>query len=149
MNNPEIKRLKLVFASDHGGFELKSYLIGKLESSGYEILDLGVNCGESVDYPDMVADLVDIVLSDDAAAGVLLCGTGIGMSIAANRYKEIRAALCHNVCTAKLSREHNNANVLVLGGRVLEPETAWEMLQVWLSTPFEGGRHARRVEKLG
>src|SRR5882724_11516445 len=139
----------VAIACDHGGFELKRGLLPTLGELGATVLDLGSDGGESVDYPDFAAALADAVASGRATLGVLICGTGIGMSIAANRHRGIRAALCHDGLTARLARQHNDANVLVLGGRVIGVETAKDCLTTFLTTPFEGGRHARRVAKLG
>jgi ribose 5-phosphate isomerase B len=139
----------IALAADHGGFELKALLAQHLRAKGYEVLDLGTHSLDAVDYPDIAETIVDAIRSGRAVRGVLMCGTGIGASIAANRAPEIRAALCHDVTTARLSRQHNDANVLVLGGRTTGPETAKDCLDVFLATAFEGGRHARRVGKLG
>ncbi len=143
MTNPRT----IAIASDHGGFELKEQIRTLLEQAeGITVQDEGVKDTESVDYPDYARKVTDAVTGGQAAAGILVCGTGIGMSIAANKVPGIRAALCHNEATARLSREHNDANVLVLGGRVLESEDALQMVRCWLATPFEGGRHQRRVD---
>jgi len=139
----------VAIAADHGGFELKSALVPVLQALGFAVLDLGTSNGESVDYPDF-ADAVAAALNDGRAArGVLICGTGIGVSIAANRHAGVRAAPCHDGLTARLARQHNDANVLALGGRLIGIETAKDCLTNFLQTPFEGGRHARRVAKLG
>ncbi len=139
---------RIVIASDHGGFEMKRVLAEKLSAEGYEVIDKGVFSAESVDYPDMAKALADAINKGEAVRGVLLCGTGIGMSIAVNRYPFIRGALVHAAYTARLSRQHNNANVLVLGGRSTGIEVAKECLDIFLNTSFEGGRHERRIEKL-
>jgi ribose 5-phosphate isomerase B len=139
----------IAVAADHGGFELKALLVQHLKDKGFDVLDLGTHSTESVDYPDIVEKLVDVIRSGRVRRGVLMCGTGIGASIAANRHPEVRAALCHDVTTARLSRQHNDANVLTLGGRTTGPEIAKECLDAFLVTAFEGGRHARRVGKLG
>lgn len=138
---------KIGIASDHGGFELKEFLRKELADS-IEILDFGVNDETSVDYPIVIADACKKVLSKEVDGLIALCGTGIGASIAANRHKGIRAALCHDEFTAEMSRRHNNANVLVLGGRVLGKELATRIAQKWLNTSFEAGRHERRVGQL-
>jgi ribose 5-phosphate isomerase B len=138
-----------VVAADHGGFELKAQLAQHLKSKGYSVLDLGTDSAEAVDYPDIAERLVEAIRAGRAKRGLLMCGSGIGISIAANRHPEIRAALCHDVTTARLSRQHNDANVLVMGGRTIGPEIAKECLDIFLTTTFEGGRHARRVGKLG
>lgn len=139
----------IAIAADHGGFELKTVLVEHLRERGFDVLDVGTHSLDAVDYPDIAERLVDAIRSGRARRGVLMCGTGIGASIAANRHAEIRAALCHDVTTARLARQHNDANVLVLGGRTTGPETARNCLEVFLATQFEGERHARRVGKLG
>ncbi len=139
---------RIVIASDHGGFEMKRVLVEKMASEGYEVIDKGVFSSESVDYPDMAKVLALAIQNAEAEKGVLLCGTGIGMSIAVNRYPFIRGALVHDSYTARLARQHNDANVLVLGGRSTGVEVAKECLDIFLTTAFEGGRHERRVEKL-
>ncbi len=135
-------------AADHGGYELKSVLLPELRALGFDVLDLGTNSLESVDYPDFAEKVAAAIETGKARFGVLICGTGIGMSIAANRHRKVRAALCHDVTTARLARQHNDANVLTLGGRLIGTEAAKDCLKTFLSTPFEGGRHARRVAKL-
>ncbi len=140
----------MAVASDHGGFPLKGAVMESLRESGLEILDLGTQSEESVDYPDFGGALAEVIRSGRAARGVVLCGTGIGIAIAANRYPEVRAAVCHDETTARLARQHNNANVLALGARITGPEVAKDCLRAFLETPFEGGgRHTRRVDKLG
>jgi ribose 5-phosphate isomerase B len=136
-------------AADHGGLELKQQLVQHLASKGYNVLNLGTDSTEAVDYPDMAERLVAAIRTGRANRGLLICGSGIGISIAANRHPEIRAALCHDVTTARLCRQHNDANVLVLGGRTTGTDIAKECLDIFLATAFEGGRHARRVGKLG
>lgn len=138
----------IAIAADHGGFDLKSILIPELRALGYEVLDLGTMGGDSVDYPDFAATLAHAIADRRATRGVLICGTGIGMSIAANRHRAIRAALVHDATGARLARQHNDANVLVLGGRVLGIEVAKDCLKTFFTTEFEGGRHARRVAKM-
>jgi ribose 5-phosphate isomerase B len=139
----------IAIAADHAGYELKAMLKNDLAELGYEVLDLGTGSGESVDYPDF-ADAVAAAIGDGRARmGVLVCGTGIGISMAANRHRGIRAAPCHDVTTARLARQHNDANVLALGARIVGAETAKDCLRTFLATGFEGGRHGRRVEKLG
>ena len=135
-------------ASDHAGYELKEALKASLDDHGQQVLDLGTDGPESVDYPDFAAALADAIASGRADRGVLVCGTGIGISIAANRNPAVRAALCHDATTARLSREHNDANVLVLGARLIGEEVARDCLSVFLTTQYEGGRHDRRVAKL-
>ena len=138
----------IAIAADHGGFDLKSILIPELRALGYAVLDLGTMSRDAVDYPDFAATLADAIGEGRATRGVLICGTGIGMSIAANRHRAIRAALVHDSTSARLARQHNDANVLVLGGRVLGPEVAKDCVKMFFATEFEGGRHARRVAKM-
>lgn len=139
----------IALAADHAGFELKNTLKAVLEARGLPVLDLGADGDGPVDYPDM-ADALAVALADGRAAqGVLVCGTGVGISIAANRHRHLRAALCHDVVTARLARQHNDANVLALGARTMTVEQARACLETFLDTEFEGGRHQRRVDKLG
>ena len=137
--------MKIALGSDHGGFALKREIADWLKEAGHEVLDLGNEGTASVDYPDYADKVCRAVLSGDCARGILVCGTGIGMSMVANRHRGIRAALCHDAFTARMSREHNDANVLCLGGRVLGPALALDIVAVWLATAFEGGRHQRRI----
>jgi ribose 5-phosphate isomerase B len=140
----------IAIAADHAGFDLKAKLVEELKSAGYAVLDLGTSdATTSVDYPDFGKALAEAVTSGKADAGVVVCGTGIGISIAANRHPGIRAALCHDTTSARLSREHNDANVLALGARVTGEQVAKDCLHIFLSTEFAGDRHARRVQKLG
>jgi len=138
----------IAIASDHGGVELKATLVGELAELGYEVLDLGTDGPESVDYPDFAEALTEAIRGGRVARGVLICGSGIGMSIAANRHREIRAALVHDNLSARLARQHNNANVVVMGGRFIGAEVAKDCLRAFLATEFEGGRHDRRVAKM-
>ncbi len=140
---------QIAIASDHAGFELKSILKAVMVEEGYEVLDLGTDSKDSVDYPDFGYAMADAIMSKRAECGVVVCGTGIGISIAANRHPGIRAALCHDVTTARLAREHNDANVMALGGRLIGTEVAKQCLTAFLQTPFGGDRHAGRVKKLG
>ncbi|HUK58814.1 MAG TPA: ribose 5-phosphate isomerase B [Stellaceae bacterium] len=135
-------------AADHGGFDLKVLLLPELSALGLAVLDLGTDAREAVDYPDFADAVADAITARRADSGLLICGSGIGMSIAANRHPAVRAALCHDALTARLARQHNDANVLVLGGRLIGPEAAKECLKIFFSTAFDGGRHARRVSKL-
>lgn len=139
----------VAIASDHAGVDLKETLKGDLGALGFKVLDLGTNGPASVDYPDYGKALAEAVTGGKAKAGVAVCGTGIGISIAANRVPGARAALVHDVTTAGLAREHNDANIIAMGARVLAPETARAMLKTFFATPFGGGRHAGRVAKLG
>jgi ribose 5-phosphate isomerase B len=136
-------------AADHGGFALKQCVSKDIRTAGFDVLDLGTDSEESVDYPDFAEKLVEAIKNNTVARGVLVCGTGIGISIAANRHPGIRAALCYDEETAMLARQHNNANILCLGGRKTTPDEAQRMVSIFLETEFEGGRHARRVGKLG
>ncbi|MDD3445334.1 MAG: ribose 5-phosphate isomerase B [Zavarzinia sp.] len=139
----------IALASDHAGVDLKSFLAEELKSRGIEVLDLGTNGTASVDYPDFGYAMGKAIADGKVERGVAICGSGIGISIALNRFPEVRAALCHDGLTARLSRQHNDANVLVLGGRIVGLEVARDCLAAFLDTPYEGGRHARRVAKLG
>ena len=140
--------MKIAVGSDHGGFEFKEMIISFLRELGRDVDDVGCYSAESVDYPDFADKVCKKVQDGECERGILICGTGIGMSIAANRYRDIRAALCHEAYTARMSREHNNANVLCLGGRVLGPEIALDIVGTWVETAFAGGRHQRRLDKL-
>lgn len=140
--------MKIAIGSDHGGFEMKELVVGYLRDSGHEVVDCGSKSLESVDYPDFAEKVCAEVRSGNCQAGILACGTGIGMSIAANRYRDIRAALCHESYTARMSREHNDANVLCMGARVLGLEIALDIVRTWINTDFAGGRHQRRVDKM-
>jgi ribose 5-phosphate isomerase B len=138
----------IAIASDHAGFDLKSELKKDLAELGFQVLDLGTHNAESVDYPDFANALADALKANKAKRGVLICGSGIGISIAANRHPEIRAALVHDALSAEMSRRHNDANVICFGGRMIGADVARDCLKVFLATEFEGGRHARRVDKL-
>jgi ribose 5-phosphate isomerase B len=138
----------VALAADHAGFPLKEILKDELRALGYAVLDLGTNGPESVDYPDFGHALAEALVDGRATRGVLCCGTGIGISMAANKHAGIRAALCHDVTTARLSREHNDANVLALGARIVGSEVAKDCLRAFLETPFGAGRHAGRVAKI-
>lgn len=140
--------MRISIGGDHAGFELKERVKTLLEQRRYQVTDMGTCGGESVDYPDYAAAVAQAVSSGQADRGVLVCGTGIGMSIAANKFANVRAALCHDVETARLSRQHNNANVLAIGSRILDPELALAVVQEWLDTTFEGGRHSLRLQKI-
>lgn len=139
---------QILIASDHAGFALKHELEVALGALGYDVADLGTNSADSTDYADYAHPLAKRVSSGEAKRGVLLCGTGLGMSYTANRYPHVRAAVAWTPEVAKLAREHNDANVLVLPARFLSAEQGVEILRTWLDTPFEGGRHARRVGKI-
>lgn len=135
-------------ASDHGGFEMKEYLIEQLKKWGYEVKDYGTHSTESVDYPDMIHPLATAIENGEYPLGIILCGSGNGAQMTANHHHGVRAALCWNVELAELARRHNDANILALPGRFIDNETAWDMVQVFLNTPFDGGRHTQRVEKI-
>jgi ribose 5-phosphate isomerase B len=139
----------IAVAADHGGYDLKRVLLPELRELGHAVLDLGTHDETAVDYPDFADALASAMRDGRAQRGLLICGSGIGISIAANRHRELRAALCHDGLTARLARAHNDANVLCLGGRLIGPEQAKDCLKVFFTTPFDGGRHARRVAKLG
>ena len=139
---------KIAVASDHGGYLLKEKVKKHLMDRGFEIIDLGTDSEESVDYPVYGKACGEAVTSGKADLGVVVCGTGIGISIAANKVKGVRCGLCTSVEMAHLTKQHNNANILALGGRTTEPELALKILDEWLDTEFEGGRHQRRVDML-
>ena len=139
---------KIALASDHGGFDLKESVIAHLLNTGWEVDDLGPHSGDSVDYPDYGIKLAEAVAEKRVQRGIVICGTGIGMSIVVNRYPGIRGTLCSDVFTAKLCREHNDSNILIMGGRVIGKGLAAEIVNTWLNTPFEGGRHQRRLDKI-
>ena len=138
----------VALASDHAALALRATLAQRLTARGLTPLDLGTQAAESVDYPDFAGALADAIESGRAGRGVLLCGTGLGMSMAVNRSRAIRGALCHDVSTARMARAHNDANVLVIGARVIGELTALDMLDAFLDTAFEGGRHQRRIDKM-
>jgi ribose 5-phosphate isomerase B len=142
-------RETVAVGADHGGYLLKSALAAQLSELGFDIIDFGTVDSESVDYPDYAEPVVAAIKEGRAQIGVLICGSGIGMSIAANRHKGIRAALCCDVESATLARQHNDANILVLGGRLIDQDVAENCLEAFVTTEFEGGRHQRRVAKLG
>lgn len=139
----------IIIGSDHGGFDLKEECrLFLLKNPEYAVFDQGVYDRESADYPDIAKKVSLAVLSGEYEKGILVCGSGIGMSITANRYKGIRAALCHDLYTAGLCRRHNDANILVMGGRVIGTGIALEMVEIFLNTEFEGGRHKRRIDMI-
>ncbi len=140
--------MKIALGSDHAGFSLKETIKEHLSSQGYEIIDCGTDSEESVDYPDFGAKVAKTICDGVCEKGILVCGTGIGISIAANKLPGIRAAVCHDLFTAQASREHNDANILAMGARVIASSLALEMVDLWLATPFSGGRHQRRIDKI-
>ena len=140
--------MKIAIGSDHAGYDLKVHLVAELQRLGHEVLDLGTHSTDSVDYPPICAAVGRAVVNGEAERGIVLGGSGQGEQIAANKVDGVRAALCNDLFTARLSREHNDANVLSMGGRIVAPGLATEILELWLATPFEGGRHERRVAQI-
>ena len=143
-----MKSLSISIGSDHRGHEQRKIVAQAIEDCGHQVDDQGSFSEESTDYPDIAATVTERIVSGESEMGILVCGTGIGMSIAANKVDGIRAALCNDVPTAELSRQHNNANVLCLAGNDFDPDQFKLIVTAWLTTEFEGGRHARRVEKI-
>lgn len=141
-------RVRVAIGSDHAGFALKQHLLGVLAADGHDVIDLGTASADPVDYPPICAAVARAVIRGGADRGVVLGGSGQGEQIAANKVRGVRAALCNDLYTARMSREHNDANVLAMGGRIVAPGLADEILRLWLATPFEGGRHARRVDQI-
>jgi ribose 5-phosphate isomerase B len=141
-------QMKMIIGSDHGGFELKRALVKNLEAWGVELEDLGCHDTNSVDYPDFAHQVASAVIEGRATFGLLICGTGQGMAMSANRHPGVRAALCTDTFTAQMARAHNDANLLCLGGRVVGPGLAESILRAFIDTPFEGGRHQRRVDAI-
>ncbi|MDD5774214.1 MAG: ribose 5-phosphate isomerase B [bacterium] len=140
--------MRIAIGSDHGGFELKEELKKFLKTEGYEVTDFGTNSSESVDYPYLTFNAAKSVANKENQFGIFICGSGVGASIVANKVHGIRAALCYNEEIARLSREHNNANFLCLGGRFLDKQEAFKIVNVWLKTSFSGGRHEKRVAQI-
>ncbi|MBH0168985.1 ribose 5-phosphate isomerase B [Fictibacillus sp. 18YEL24] len=140
--------MKVAIGSDHAGVELRKEIISMIEELGMKVEDVGCECDTSVDYPDYAIPVAEKVANGEADRGILICGTGIGMSIAANKVKGIRCALVHDLFSAKATRQHNDSNVLAMGERVIGPGLALEIAKVWLTTEYEGGRHGRRVDKI-
>lgn len=141
------KQMPIVIGCDHAAVALKEQIKSHLEKKGYQVLDVGTHGDGSVDYPDFGIKVAERISSGEFSRGILLCGTGLGMSMVANRFSNVRAALCNDLFSAVMSRQHNDANVLVMGARVIGDILALEILRTWLETPFEGGRHQRRLEK--
>ena len=141
-------RMRIAIGSDHAGFELKEHLVVFLQGAGYEVVDYGTDSTTPVDYPPICAAVARAVASHDVHRGIVLGGSGQGEQIAANKVPGVRAALCNNIDLALLSRSHNDANVLSMGGRLITPETAEQIATLWLRTPFEGGRHQRRINQI-
>ena len=140
--------MKIAIGCDHGGLHLKQEIKELLSTLGHEVEDFGTHSTESCDYPDIAEPVAHAVVDGAVDRGILICGTGIGIGIAANKIAGVRAALCHDTFSAHASREHNNANILTMGERVIGPGLAKDIVTIWLNTEFEGGRHARRVEKI-
>lgn len=140
--------MKIAIAADHGGFELKDSMVEYIKSLGNEVVDLGTNSADSVDYPDYAKKVCEEIQQGNSDLGILICGTGIGMSLAANKFEGIRAACVSDVYSAKMSRNHNNANVLCIGARVIGDEVAKLIIKTFLENEFEAGRHQRRVDKI-
>ena len=140
--------LSVALGADHAGWELKEALKSWLMEAGYQVLDFGTHSPDSVDYPDYAQQVGEAVAVGKVDRGVLVCGTGIGMTMAANKIPGVRAALCGDAFTSRMSREHNDANVLALGGRLTDADMGRDILKIWLETDFAGGRHARRVNKI-
>ena len=140
--------MKYFIGTDHAGFAVKPFIIEYLQKKGIEVEDLGTYSSESVDYPDFAHKVAEAVLANEGTKGILVCGSGIGMSLAANKHKGIRAALCHNAYTAEMARRHNDANILCFGERVVGVGVIESILESWLTHEFEGGRHERRVKKI-
>ena len=138
----------IAIGSDHGGFELKGHIINYLKNKGIECKDFGCYSEESVDYPDVAQVVCKAVNDGEAECAILICGTGIGISIAANKIKGIRAAHCHDIYSAEMTKRHNNANVICMGGRVVGRELAFGIIDAWLGAEFEGGRHQERINKV-
>lgn len=140
--------MKIAIAADHGGYTLKEEIKKVILDLGHEVEDFGCECLDSVDYPDYALPVAEKVAQGQFDRGILICGTGIGMSIAANKVKGIRCALVHDLFSAKATRQHNDSNVLAMGGRIIGPGVATEIVKIWLTTEFEGGRHENRVKKI-
>lgn len=139
--------MKIAAGADHGGFDIKQAVVRRLRSQGHEVIDVGTDSADaSVDYPDFGHRVAAMVASGEVERGLLCCGTGLGICMSANRHRGVRAADCFTPYLAEMARRHNDCNVLCLGGRLLSEDEAWAIAEVWMTTPFEGGRHARRVE---
>ena len=140
--------MKIAVASDHGGVELKTFICDFLKNKSFEVIDLGTNDASSVDYPVFADKLAKSILDKESDLGILVCGTGVGISIRANRYKGIRAALLYSDEVAEMAKKHNNANVIVFGGRTMSNEDVIKRIEIFLNTEFEGGRHQKRIDLL-
>lgn len=140
--------MKIIIGADHGGYQLKNSITEWLKSQNHEVNDIGVFTPESVDYPDLARTVGEGVANGEYERGILVCGSGVGVNIAVNKIKGIRSTHCHDTVIARLSREHNNTNVITMGGRFIAKELAEEILTVWLNTEFSGGRHQNRINKI-
>lgn len=140
--------MRIAIGTDHRGFTIRQKVVELVQQLGHEVIDVGAFSADAVDYPDIASDVAHRVSRGEADRGILVCGTGLGMCIAANKVRGVRAAPCHDDITAELSRRHNDANVLCLSADLLGERLIDRMVEIWLNTPFEGGRHARRVEKI-
>lgn len=140
--------MKVIVGSDHGGFNLKNTIVSELKEKGVDVTDFGPESADSVDYPDFAKPLAEKVAAGEFDKGILICGTGIGMSISANKVKGIRCALVHDTFSARATREHNDSNILAMGERVIGKGLASDIVDIWLNTEFEGGRHEKRVRKI-
>lgn len=140
--------MKIAIGADHGGFNLKKDIVNLLEELGHEYKDFGTHSAESIDYPDVAIPVAEAVADGEFDRGILICGTGIGIGIAANKVKGIRAALVHDSFSAKATRQHNDSNIMTMGERVIGPGLALDLVATWLDTDFEGGRHSNRVDKM-
>ena len=141
--------MRIAIGSDHRGWQVKARLVKMLQDAGHEVFDLGTNSADSVDYPDIASAVSSRVSAGDVERGILICGTGIGMSISANKFSGVRAATCQDAFVAEMSRRHNDVNVLCLGGDLLGERLLDDLVGIWLKTEFEGGRHGRRIDKIG
>lgn len=140
--------MKIILGADHGGYKLKNHITKWLTQHDYDVNDIGVFSSESMDYPDIAFEVAKKVADGSYDKGVVVCGSGVGVSITANKVKGIRAVLCHDTVTARLSREHNDTNIIAMGGRFVAKELAFEILNVWLNTDFSEGRHQQRINKI-
>lgn len=140
--------MKIAIGADHGGFNLKKEIVALLEELGHEYKDFGTHSADSIDYPDVAIPVAEAVAAGEFDRGILICGTGIGIGIAANKVKGIRAALVHDSFSAKATRQHNDSNIMTMGERVIGPGLALDLVTTWLDTEFEGGRHSNRVDKM-
>lgn len=143
-----MENLNIAIGSDHGGFELKKIIVEFLEKNNYKFKDFGVYNNESIDYPVIAKEIANLVVNNTYQRGILICGSGLGVAITANKVKGIRAVTCHDTYCARMSRAHNNANILTMGGRVVGPDLACDIVKIWLESDFEGGRHQKRIDMI-